>query len=51
MTPQKQALVDLVIEQIMEDVRNYDMTAIEELLSHINDEFLVSYLSEEKAHD
>ena len=49
MTPQRQALIDLVIEQIMEDVHNYDMNSIEELLTFVDDKYLVGYLSEEKA--
>ena len=42
----KEELVDAVIEQIQQDVRNQDFTAIEELLSHVPENNLKSFLSE-----
>ena len=41
-----QDLIDLVIEQIIQDVKNADFTAIEELLSHVPENNLKSFLSE-----
>ncbi len=40
-----QALIDAALEQIIIDVQNKDLTAIEELLSKINDEYLIGFLS------
>jgi hypothetical protein len=42
----KEELIDAVIEQIIEDVKNNDFTAIEELLNYIPDNNLKSFLSE-----
>ena len=39
-------LIDLVIEQIIQDVKNADFTAIEELLSFVPEANLKSFLSE-----
>jgi hypothetical protein len=41
-----QDLIDLVIEQIIQDVKNADFTAIEELLSYVPENNLKSFLSE-----
>ena len=41
-------LVDAVLDQILEDVHNSDMTAIEELLGNVDKKDLVAFLSEEK---
>lgn len=40
-----QALIDAALEQIIIDVQNKDLTAIEELLSKINEEYLIGFLS------
>ena len=40
------SLLDLVLSQIVADVRNKDMTAIEELLKHIPKDKLQNFLSE-----
>lgn len=41
-----QALIDAALEQIIIDVQNNkDLTAIEELLSKINEEYLIGFLS------
>jgi hypothetical protein len=42
----REELVDAVIKQIQQDVRNQDFTAIEELLSHVPENNLKSFLSE-----
>jgi len=41
-------IIDLVIEQIVEDVKNKDFTAIEELLYQLPKETLIGYLPEGK---
>ena len=41
------ALVDRVLAQIEQDVKNKDFTAIEELLQMIPEKNLISFLSEE----
>lgn len=41
-------LIDALIEQIKEDVKNQDFTAIEELLWHVPRSALIAYLPEEK---
>ena len=41
-----QDLIDLVIEQIIQDVKNADYTAIQELLSFVPETNLKSFLSE-----
>jgi len=42
----KQKLIDLVVKQIEKDVENKDMTAVEELLRNVPDEYLYGYLPE-----
>jgi hypothetical protein len=42
-----QTLIDAVLNQILSDVAEGDLTAIEELLRYVPEENLVSYLSEE----
>ena len=44
-------LIDAVIMQIQEDVDNRDVTAIEELLGHVEKDKLVAFLPEEKWKD
>lgn len=46
MTPREE-LLDRVFDQMMEDMRNGDLTAIEELLSNLSDDVLIAYLPEE----
>ena len=41
-----QDLIDLVIEQIIQDVKNADYTAIQELLFYVPEANLKSFLSE-----
>ena len=41
-----QDLIDLVIEQIIQDVKNADYTAIQELLCYVPETNLKSFLSE-----
>lgn len=41
-----EALINAVIEQILVDVGNHDMTAIEELLQAAPEEALQAYLSD-----
>ena len=41
-----QDLIDLVIEQIIQDVKNADYTAIQELLCYVPEVNLKSFLSE-----
>ena len=41
-------LIDALIEQIKEDVKNNDFTAIEELLWTCPRQYLIAYLPEEK---
>ena len=43
-----QDLIDLVIEQIIQDVKNADYTAIQELLCYVPEANLKSFLPEEK---
>jgi len=38
------SLIDRVIDQILVDIQSGDITAIEELLNHIPENILVSYL-------
>lgn len=42
-----QQLIDDVLNQILQDAQDFDLTAIEELIKNIPDEVLKSYLSEE----
>jgi hypothetical protein len=44
-----QQLIDNVLNQISQDVRNFDLTAIEELIKSIPQEVLTAYLPEEVA--
>ena len=43
---ESQTLIDLVIEQIIQDVKNADYTAINELLCYVPEANLKSFLSE-----
>jgi len=40
-------LIDQVLNQIEQDVANEDLTAIEELLQHLDPKLLKGYLSED----
>jgi hypothetical protein len=42
----RDTLMDLVILQIKQDVKNEDYTAIEELLKNVSDEQLSGFISE-----
>lgn len=42
----RQAVIDLVLEQIVKDVESSDLTAIEELLKDVPDTKLIGYLPE-----
>jgi hypothetical protein len=42
----REELVDAVIEQIQQDVKNQDFTAIQELLCYVPENNLKSFLSE-----
>lgn len=42
----KEDLIDLVIDQMLEDIQNGDFTAIQELLLAVPDNTLKSFLSE-----
>ena len=42
----REELIDAVIEQIQQDVKNADFTAIEELLNFVPETNLKSFLSE-----
>ena len=44
-----QQLIDDVLNQILQDVRNFDLTAIEELIKNIPQEVLTAYLPEKVA--
>ena len=44
-----QQLIDDVLNQILQDVRDFDLTAIEELIKNIPEEVLIAYLPEEVA--
>ena len=44
----KEVLVDRVIYQIQMDLENMDTTAIAEMLSKLDDKYLIAYLPEEK---
>jgi hypothetical protein len=41
-----QQLIDDVLNQILQDVRDFDLTAIEELIKNIPEEVLIAYLPE-----
>jgi len=41
-----EALIDAVIEQILIDIQNKDMTALVELLRHVPEHYLVGYLGD-----
>lgn len=42
-------LIDAVIEQILLDVQTNDLTAIAELLTHVPEEYLQGFLSDQWA--
>ena len=42
-----QQLIDDVLNQILQDVKDFDFTAIEELIKNIPEEVLKAYLPEE----
>lgn len=50
MTPREQ-LLDRVFDQLQEDMRNGDFTAVEELLSNLPDDVLKAYLPEVSADE
>ena len=43
----RKELINEVLNQILQDVKNFDLTAIEELILNIPDEALMAYLPEE----
>ena len=47
----KEILIGSVIDQIAQDLRDNDLTALSELLGHISDEKLKGYLPEEVFED
>lgn len=47
----REQLLDRVFDQVQEDMRNGDFTAIEELLSNLPDDVLQAYLPEESGDD
>ncbi len=42
-----QQLIDDVLNQILQDAKDFDLTAIEELIKNIPEEVLIAYLPEE----
>ena len=42
-----QQLIDDVLNQILQDVKDFDLTAIEELIKNIPEQVLIAYLPEE----
>ena len=44
-----QQLIDDVLNQILQDVKDFDLTAIEELIKNTPEEVLKAYLPEEVA--
>ena len=42
----REELINEVLNQILQDVKDFDLTAIEELIKHIHDEALMAYLPE-----
>ena len=44
-------LVNAARQQIVNDVESGDLTAVEELISSISDEFLAGFLSEDTEYD
>jgi len=42
-----QQIIDDVLNQILQDVKDFDLTAIEELIKNIPEEVLIAYLPEE----
>jgi len=44
-----QQIIDDVLNQILQDVKDFDLTAIEELIKNIPEEVLIAYLPEEVA--
>ena len=47
----KQMLIDAVLDQIVSDVRNGDLTAIEELLNSVDEDTLRGFLPEAAFED
>jgi len=43
----RERLIEEVLNQVLQDVKDFDLTAIEELLRHIPDEVMMAYLPEE----
>lgn len=43
----KQVIIDLVLQQIINDVRDCDVTAIEEMIKHLDIDTLIAYLPED----
>lgn len=43
----RQELINEVLNQILQDVKDFDLTAIEELLKNISNDELKAYLPEE----
>ncbi len=46
-----EGLINAVIEQIQIDISNGDLTAIEELLGHVKEEFLIGFLSQVNSNE
>jgi hypothetical protein len=46
----KKELINEVLNQILQDVQDFDLTAIEELLKQVPKAALLSYLPEEAIH-
>lgn len=44
----KEVLIDMVIEQIAKDIEEGDLTALNELLYFVPEQFLLGYLPEEQ---
>jgi len=44
----REELINEVLNQILQDVKDFDLTAIEELIKDIPDTTLMAYLPEEK---
>jgi hypothetical protein len=47
----KKELINEVLNQILQDVKDFDLTAIEELIKKIPKKVLLSYLPEEVNHE
>jgi hypothetical protein len=46
----KKELINEVLNQMLQDVKDFDLTAIEELIKNIPEEVLIAYLPEEVKH-